>query len=143
MLCEHCGKSSKLPRSGPDHRRLFAIINAAYDSWPETHSFQPNSVEHLRAWCLMRTGRFTLVPLRKRNLDFTEQILLVSDICQQLDAFPFIDIEAEDVGIKKPHSMRFDRMSQRQFGPLRDAIEDLLCTELGCTVEALAKAEAA
>ena len=41
-------------RSIAQHRRFFAVIKAAHDHWPESHPFQPDSSEHLRAWLLVR-----------------------------------------------------------------------------------------
>lgn len=40
QVCKSCGQPLK-GRSHPDHRRLFALIQAAYDQWPETAPFQP------------------------------------------------------------------------------------------------------
>jgi hypothetical protein len=47
---------SSKPRSGPQHRRLFALINAAWKHWPETHEVQCGSPEGLRDYLQIKAG---------------------------------------------------------------------------------------
>jgi hypothetical protein len=143
MLCSHCGKSDRLARSGPDHRRLFAIINAAHDSWPEQHRFQPSSAEHLRAWLLIQAGYCEATLIESEDYDLARAVQMAVRVAKALDAYGVLRIKGEQIEVVRPKSMRFDKMSQREFGPIRDAIEHIICAELGVTIEALSKAEAA
>ena len=143
MLCEHCGKSSKSPRSGPDHRRLFSIIAAAWATWPEQHRFQPSSAEHLRSWLLIQAGHCEVIAVEPEGDDVVASVRTAARVAKALDAHGVLRIRGEQIEVVRPKSMRFDKMSQREFGPIRDAIENIICTELGVTIEALAKAEAA
>lgn len=47
---------SSKPRSGPQHRRLFALIKAAWKHWPETHEVQCGSPEGLRDYLQIKAG---------------------------------------------------------------------------------------
>lgn len=55
--CPSCGvvldgkpTASPKDRSHEEHNLLFGMINEAFISWPESHAFQPDDAEHLRAW---------------------------------------------------------------------------------------------
>lgn len=141
-ICPHCAKSDRAPRSGPDHRRLFSIIAAAYDNWPSTHPFQPSDLEHFRAWLLIKAGY-----CETRTVDITGDVVAgvqnAARIAKALAAHGLLKVRDDQIDVVVPKSMRFDKMSQREFGPVRQAIEDILCSELGVTVRALEKADAA
>ena len=47
---------SSKPRSGPQHRRLFALIKPAWKHWPETHEVQCGSPEGLRDYLQIKAG---------------------------------------------------------------------------------------
>jgi len=142
-MCPHCGKSDRSPRSGLDHRRLFAIITAAFDNWPEDHHFKPKDAEHLRKWLLVEAGRFDVVTVDKGPLDLLEAFSIAVQVAHRLNGFVRVDPEADKLYVDVPHSMDFRRMSQRDFAPVRKAIEQILCAELGVTVHALERADAA
>lgn len=42
------------PRSIDQHRRFFGLVRACFDHWPESHEFQPDNEEHLRAYLLVK-----------------------------------------------------------------------------------------
>ena len=46
----------KKRRSLKHHKRLFGLIRAAFDLWPEGHEFQPETEDHLRAWLTIKAG---------------------------------------------------------------------------------------
>ena len=62
LHCPKCGQRSaiSLPpadkRSGREHRTFFGVVEAAWNNWPESHSFKPETPEHLRAWLLIEVG---------------------------------------------------------------------------------------
>ena len=45
-----------ISRSKKHHRFFFAAIAEAHKNWPESHEFQTDHVERLRAWLLCKAG---------------------------------------------------------------------------------------
>lgn len=61
ITCPDCGcvieeKPKGKPRSLPQLNRLFAIIAVAFDNWPDSSEFRPDSSEHLRAYLTCLAG---------------------------------------------------------------------------------------
>jgi hypothetical protein len=58
--CGDCGSTNIVGahqnRSDRDHNMFHAVIQRAYESWPETAKFQPSSKDHLYGWLLIEAG---------------------------------------------------------------------------------------
>lgn len=132
------------PRSSQDHRRLFKLIAAAFDHWPESYvEFQPDSEEHLRAWLICKAGpefrnvtTFDLphtdnVALAAEMIDFAEKLLSSSN--------GFGRWRGMTLHKFTPKSMRFDKMSRTEFNDLRDAISDVIEDVCGMSADTLLK----
>lgn len=60
--CQVCGcPVDGSARSYQQHKRFFALIKAYFEHWPESHSFQPDCEEHLRAWVLVKAKHRNVV----------------------------------------------------------------------------------
>ena len=155
--CPACGTQIK-GRSVPDHRRLFALISAAYDNWPEHHRFKPDNKEHLRAWLCCAA--------KYRNVVIVERPPVIKDglpkFSVTVSAFTFDNVVAELLAafrkmgtyawtfphedgclLVTPKSMAFDKLDRTEFGELRDAIEHVIETEIGVKADQLIRERAA
>jgi hypothetical protein len=135
--CDKCGQPLN-KRSNPDHKRLFALIKAAYDQWPESSCFKPVNAEHLRAWLVCKAGpgfrRVSTFDLG--GLD-SETRMLVLDVMK--DEHTFGGCQGDILYKVQPLSMRFDKMPQKQFAILRQEIEDVIKVEIGVEADDLLK----
>jgi hypothetical protein len=146
MHCPHCGAEfDTKKRSRPDHARLFALIHAAYQQWPEASSFQPANSEDLRAWLICKAGpefrRSTPILLDPDADEATKEVFRIGiqEAIKAATGKAFVIPFGSGVAVVAPVSMSFSRMDQRTFSRLRDAITDIIEAELGCKVEDLAK----
>lgn len=145
--CPHCGCVLVKPRSGPDTRRFFALIRAAYDAWPEGHDFTPDSSEQLRCWLTCKAGHRESTP-----------IILPDDASDHIRMLFRIGIEAalnagksnsfvvpyrSGVAVIRPKSIAFGAINQREFADVRTAVEDVIRAETGLDPEALLREKAA
>lgn len=137
-----CGATQTKVRSVADHRRFYAVINAAFTHWPDGHEFKPDDAEHLRKWLLCKAGYrdSTLV-----NVDFADDqpalmkliSLVVEAAVLAADGHAFIRPHGAAVAVFKAKSIKFDTLPQTQFGLLRDKVESVIESELNITADKL------
>lgn len=136
-ICPTCPHEKK-HRSLQDHRRLMGIISAAFDQWPEQHQFSPNDAEHLRAWLICKAGpefrTVTTFEVSDADAKLKEQI---SEIVRGRNTFP--GWHGSVLYKVEPKSMSFRKMGQKEFGRLREAIEDVIFAEVGVPASQLLK----
>ncbi len=153
--CPHCGALLTRPRSVQDHRRLFGLISKAYDNWPHAHPFQPHSAEQLRAYLLCEAGYSDATPVFVELDCFPEterahafqlvRLAVEAAIAAALaqGSYAFTRISADTITVFRPRSINFATLSQKDFGPIRDAVEGLIEAAVGVNADQLLKEEAA
>jgi len=139
--CPHCGGNLRRPRSSPDHRRLFGLIAAAHAQWPETHEFQPDSPEHLRAWLTCRAGYRDVTTVQLGDAaDETARDLLVRGVEAALAAaraVAFVRVHGTGIAVFTAKSIAWSKLGQDEFHSVRGRIEEIIEAELGVTAEQL------
>lgn len=150
--CPECGSIIEpKARSLPDHRRTFGLIRAAFLNWPEGHPFQPNCEEHLRAWTLVEAGycNVEFIPYPEECNDQSVQALFRLAIeathaaHSRARAFTFLRVSAGGVEVRWARSLSFKTISQREFAPIREAVEQILELALGVPADQLLRSQAA
>lgn len=141
--CEHCHRPITKPRSSADHRRFFGVLHAAFDQWPETSDFTPDNAEHLRAYLLCKSGyrETTFIPV----LDGAGShpavarltALAAEAAIKAAGGYAFVRPHRDGIAVHAPKSIAFDKLSQKEFGPLRDAVEAVIEAEIGVSADAL------
>ncbi len=53
--CPNCGGTQR-HRSVSDHGMFWAVMQRAFDNWPESHPFKPDTKEHLYGYILIEVG---------------------------------------------------------------------------------------
>lgn len=150
--CPECGCILTKPRSGADHRRLFGLLRQAFIHWPESAPFVPVSEDQLRAYLLVCVGHFdvTSIPApegihENETLQklFRLSVEAAAMALQRTYAYVDIRISAGGAEILCPRSIDYRTVSQREFGPIRDAVESLVELTLGVPIEQLLREKAA
>ena len=151
--CPECGAVLGKGRSLPDLRRFFAALHRALEQWPESHPFQPANVDQLRAYLLITAARHfdvVSVPAPEGVSDNPALMSLfrlgVEGTAAALSrAYSWVDIRISASGaeVLMPKSIDFRTVSQREFGPIRDAVEAAIEEIVGAKIDTLLKARAA
>ena len=138
-LCAKC--PMKLQRSSEDHRRFFALVNAAFTHWPEQHEFRPDNAEHLRAWLLCKAGH------RKTTMIETDEpaatVVAIEAAFRAADTYAFVRPYGDGVAVYSPKSLRFDKTDQKAFNAVRDEVSSIIESVIGVTAEQLLREKAA
>lgn len=138
-LCAKC--PMKLQRSSEDHRRFFALVNAAFTHWPEQHEFRPDNAEHLRAWLLCKAG------YRKTTMIETDEpaatVAAIEAAFRAADTYAFVRPYGDGVAVYSPKSLRFDKTDQKAFNAVRDEVSSIIESVIGVTAEQLLREKAA
>lgn len=144
--CPHCGAVLTKVRSLPDHRRFFGLIRAAFHHWPENHDFHPDNEEHLRAWLLCKAGyRETVaIPVEGDNSIVARLACLAAESAiKAARGYAFVRPHSSGLAVISPRSLAFDTLSQKEFSPIRQAVEDVITAETGLDCDQLLQERAA
>lgn len=143
LECPHCGVVLTKNRSGPDHRRFFALIKAAFDQWPENHDFTPDSAEALRAWLTCKAGYRNSTPVMLPDEADDHMKLLfrlgIESSIRAAGGVAFVVPYRDGVAVISPKSIAWDKISQKDFGAVRSAVEDVIKAETGLDPDQLLK----
>jgi hypothetical protein len=122
-------------RSPQDHRRFFACVAAAFFHWPEHHEFQPHDAEHLRAWLLCRAGykSVTEIPFEEEWPDAMRSLALLAaeGALKAAKSHAFIRPHAHGLYVFAPKSINWETLGQKEFGQVREAVEEVIKCETG------------
>ena len=124
-------------RSLAQHKRFFAVIAAAFNHWPESHRFQPDNEEHLRAWLLVRAGHHT-VKTFYLNDDATETARVVPIVMAMMTGkHSWCRSRGNELHVCVPQSIAFDKMEHAAFCKLNDDVDEVIRVETGLDPEKL------
>lgn len=151
--CPECGCLLANPRSISDHRRFFGVIGKAYKQWPESYDFQPRDAEHLRGFLLVTVGYFDVQTIDLREIITSKEpsLLVLARLAVEASVAAahkqsdYVVTRPRDVVVEiiKPRSLNFHALSQKQFNPIREAVEDLIEAIIGVSVDQLLREQAA
>lgn len=127
--CPTCGGPSKKRRSPEHHKRFFAVIAAAYQHWPESHDFQPANAEHLRAWLLCKA--------KWCNVQTGTVDSFISGSHKTEAGFSFRFRAGTLVHEYRPKSINWEKMDQRTFSPIAQAVDEIIEAEIGVPTDRL------
>ena len=121
-------------RSAPHHRRTFGIIGVAFDNWPKSHEFQPETDDELRSWLTIKAGHgsnksFTL-PADAGPIECARVSVLALAEAKQ-HKHPIIKAWRDRIVVWHADSLAWDKLDQRAFAPIAQAIEEIICAETG------------
>lgn len=150
--CPHCGCILIKPRSGADHRRYFGLIRAAWMNWPESHPQQFPNEDALRAWLLIEAGHhdveFIAYPEECEENPAVKALFRLAieathAAFTRKRGYATLHVSAGGVEIRSAKSIDFRSVSQKEFGPIREACEAILENALGVSAQELLSEKAA
>lgn len=119
------------PRNPKRHRKFFAAIAAAYEQWPESHEFQPESSEHLRAWLLCKVGHYATIDIDPDHIEsLADGIATVAAIARREHVFVRVGTGGR-IRVFIPKSQAFANLSESAFKPIMDAVFDEIEIAIG------------
>lgn len=137
-FCPHCGVALRKSRSPKAHRFFFAMIQKAFDNWPERHDFQPDNPEHLRAWLLVKAKYRTIVnePLEANAITIDQMADFVSKALEtSREKYTFVTIHNGAIVILAPRSIDWATLDEKEFQPVSNAVLGVIEAEAGIQVE--------
>jgi hypothetical protein len=137
--CPHCGKGGKR-RSIDQHRRFFAVIKRAFEQWPETHDFQPDSAEHLRKWLQVKAGYRTVQEIDVRRTDNQSRKIIESTLSAAMKAtgdYAWTVVHGSRLYVVASRSIAFDKISHGEFCTLNNMVQEVIESETGIKVDQL------
>jgi len=148
--CPSCGHVYGNPRSLPDHKRFMKVIDEAERNWPHDHEFQPiglterKRAKHLRAYLLVECGYVEATSICEANPELVSlQLAIANAASSRKGDFAFVRVIGGWITVLRPKSINFATLPQRDFVPLRQAVEECIEIALGMDTQELLRAEAA
>lgn len=151
IVCPDCGsiirhpKRRGKPRSVPQHRRLFGLVRAAFNQWPDSYEFQPRDEEHLRFWLLKEVGHCEVAKtIRCETVNVKALTSLLTSIFRAADSRRcFLDVHGDLIHVIVPHSVSFEKLPHSSACVIYSLIEDRISQVIGVQADTLLKAKAA
>jgi hypothetical protein len=143
VACPSCTATFDLdkigkPRSIEQHRRFFAVCNAAFLHWPEDHDRQFSDAEDARKWLTMKAGyRRLAAQIPITNVKPEIAVMLCESAMRAAGAHAVAVFHKGNICIWAPRSIRFDKMSHLEFCKLNDDVADVVKAEIGITADEL------
>ena len=140
--CLHCGVvlEEKNPRSVPQLRRYFSAIRAAFIHWPEAHERQFSDEEECRKFLQMKAGHREIaatIDLGGASREFA--VLVAEASIKAAGSYAVPVLHGETLVIFKPKSIKFSKLSHKEFCRLNDEVDAVIYAETGQKVETLLK----
>ena len=130
--------AAKMPRSSDHHRFFFAAIAEACSNWPETHSFQPDSPEHLRAWLLCKAGyRTTTKHEVMQGFDPRVMADIIEASINQTGGFGFVVHYQNYIAVLTPKSIAWAKLDQKEFTQISNDVSAVLAKEINLSLDDL------
>lgn len=127
-------------RSSASHRQYFASVNEGWQSLPEHLAERFPTAEHLRKWCLIRTGYSdsqTLVASSK-----AEAVKLAAFI-RPIDEFSVVNVQGATVTRFTAKSQNMRAMGKTEFNDSKQKVLDLIASMIEASVTELQNSRAA
>jgi hypothetical protein len=124
-----------LGRRKKHHNGLFAYLADAFENWPVTHPFRPDSVEHLRAWALVEVGHSTVDLMFVRTAGEVAAVTAFNAIERRRArwSFPKITERREggeavgfDIEVRTALTIRLDALDEIEFKKVSGPVFDLI-----------------
>ena len=149
--CPECGAIFTKRRSAADHRRFFALLAAARLQWPHSHAFQAASDDAFRAWLLIRAGHIdvehvaypTYCDTTTAKTIFRAAVESTHAAMDRRRPYSETRVSAHGIDLITARSIDWRTLSQKEFGPIREACEQIIEEIVGVEADRLLKERAA
>lgn len=138
------------PRSTPQHNRYFAMIERAFDQWPEAHDFAPADSEHLRKWLQCKAGYYiatdiALPPHKNQRAIAKIVVAAVTAAFNSVGEHAWVKENAKGNSIRvfRSKSIAYDKLKHLEACALFNAVAEIIEIETGVSADKLMKEHAA
>ena len=141
VTCPVCDTKLPLkgkPRSYDQHKRFFAMCEAAFQHWPEAHEEQFSNAEDCRKYLTMKAGwrdiasKVTLTGIREDKAILLATAVL-SGLPKNIGARPVLHKGQLIVWV--PRSISYASMPHLELCALSDAVAEVIEAETGIKIE--------
>ena len=130
-------ESKQKARSYEQHKRFFAVIAATHHHWPDSHKFQPDSAEHLRAWLLVRAKHCVIKTFHMSD-DAGEYARIIPIVmASMLGKHSWAKASGNELHVCVPQSIDYKSVSHQEFQAINDAVDEIIKAETGLDPETL------
>lgn len=127
------------PRSRPHLGLFFGAMKCAFDNWPSGEEFQPETVEHLRQFCEIKSGhRMALTVALTGGKGFIKNLSAAIAHAQGTGTkqkYVFLTNTAKDVYVITARSIAYDKLSQEEFNTVSSRVSEVLREHTGIGLE--------
>lgn len=127
-------------RSAAEHRYYMAIVNEGFMNLPEQWKDRFATVDHLRKWCLIKSGFRTEVT---HPCETVAEAVRAAKLAQALDDYCIAVRHGRTLTVYLAKSQSYAAMGATEFRASKKAVIELLAGMLDCSVEELSSARAA
>ncbi len=127
MSCIHCAGNHSDPMRG----RFFAVVTAAWESWPSSYEYQASNPEELRYWLVTKVGYRTAIPIPHLGLDpeVVGEIVAATIKASERHSFPFVHMG--QIYVLTPKSIAKGKSKHKELVGVFQSVEALICTIIG------------
>ena len=117
---------------------FWAIIDRAYQSWPEDHEFKPTSKYHLYGWLLIEAGHCDSVEVETKDYGVAKIFAKAFFTLTQREIHCMRVFETEKgMRITVPQSLSYAEAGKKKYEGVRTNVYEIIEAILGVTVEEL------
>lgn len=127
-------------RSQASHNHYFASLAEAHANLPEYQAARFPTVDHLRAYALIKAG---FCDQRLITCDSDDQAHRLAALMHIMDEFAVIDVTGNVVTIWRAHSQSHRAMGKQKFAESKNKVLDVVSQMIGVSTDDLNKARAA
>lgn len=123
-------------RSRNSHNHYFAAVHEGWKNLPEDIATDFPSPEHLRKWCLCKTGWSTM---KNFVCDSDDHARNLAAFCRSVDGYAVIEVRGNVVRIHEAASQSAAAMGREEFMASKQAVLDKIAELLDVTPKQLRK----
>lgn len=150
QACGDCPYKPQQHRSDADHGMFWALVERAFQNWPEQHQFCPTDKNELYGWLLIEANYCVSGEVQDRDINAIRKSARVfMDLAGESDhPIYYMRLNPTTKGVKVtiPKSLSYKTAGKRQFQDVRAKVYEVIESVLQVPVETLkseAKREAA
>jgi hypothetical protein len=122
------------PRSRATHSHYFACVSEGWKNLPEDIAVDFPSSEHLRKWCLCKTGWATMKTFPCESHDHARSLAIFA---RSADEFAVIEVRGEIVRIHQAKSQSAAAMGKEEFQKSKSDVLDKIAELIDVTPKQL------
>lgn len=132
-------EAKRKARSGEQHRRFFGLMSALHSHWPESHPFQPDSSEHLRAWLLVRAKHCVINTFEMESNNEAKHLAKIIPIITalMLKKHSWCRAKGNELHVCVPMSIAHDECGHNLFTSICADVDEIIKAETGLDPETL------